>query len=75
MTAAGFKRFKLKQQLYYLLVMQLLLCPIEQVGYSSYEIVETMERAVLRAAELAKQYRLVLSCYLLLCQFRSVPEL
>ena len=30
---------------------------LEQVGYSSYEIVETMERAVLRAAELAKQYQ------------------
>ncbi len=30
---------------------------LEQVGYSSYEIVETMERAVLRATELAKQYQ------------------
>ncbi len=28
---------------------------LKQVGYSSYEIVETMERAVPRAAELAKQ--------------------
>jgi len=28
---------------------------LEQVGYSSYEIVKTMERAVPRAAELAKQ--------------------
>jgi len=30
---------------------------LKQVGYSSYEIVETMERAVPRAAELAKQYQ------------------
>ena len=29
----------------------------EQVGYSSYEIVETMELAVSRSAELAKQYQ------------------
>jgi UDP-N-acetylmuramoylalanine--D-glutamate ligase len=30
---------------------------LEQVRYSRYEIVETMERAVLRAPELAKQYQ------------------
>lgn len=30
---------------------------LEQVGYSSYQIVETMERAVPRATELAKQYK------------------
>lgn len=30
---------------------------LEQVSYSSYEIVETMERAVPRAAELAKHYQ------------------
>jgi len=29
---------------------------LQEVGYYSYEIVETMERAVLRAAELAKEY-------------------
>jgi UDP-N-acetylmuramoylalanine--D-glutamate ligase len=29
---------------------------LEQVGYSAYEIVETIERAVPRAAKLAKQY-------------------
>ncbi len=29
---------------------------LDQVGYSAYEIVETIERAVPRAAELAKQY-------------------
>ncbi|WP_373524919.1 UDP-N-acetylmuramoyl-L-alanine--D-glutamate ligase [Nostoc sp.] len=30
---------------------------LQEVGYYSYEIVETMERAVPRAAELAKQYQ------------------
>ena len=30
---------------------------LKQVGYSTYEIVETMERAIPRAAELAKQYQ------------------
>ncbi|HCF29968.1 MAG TPA: UDP-N-acetylmuramoyl-L-alanine--D-glutamate ligase [Cyanobacteria bacterium UBA11049] len=30
---------------------------LKQVGYSTYEIVETMERAILRAAQLAKQYQ------------------
>ena len=30
---------------------------LDRVGYSSYEIVETMERAVLRATELAKHYQ------------------
>lgn len=30
---------------------------LDRVGYSSYEIVDTMERAVLRAAELAKYYQ------------------
>ncbi|WP_445633359.1 UDP-N-acetylmuramoyl-L-alanine--D-glutamate ligase [Nostoc sp. DSM 114161] len=30
---------------------------LQEVGYSSYEIVETMERAIPRAAELAKQYQ------------------
>ncbi|MBW4685321.1 MAG: UDP-N-acetylmuramoyl-L-alanine--D-glutamate ligase [Komarekiella atlantica HA4396-MV6] len=29
---------------------------LQEVGYYSYEIVETMERAVIRSAELAKQY-------------------
>ena len=30
---------------------------LEQANYSNYEIVETMERAVPKAAELAKQYQ------------------
>ncbi|MCL1468701.1 UDP-N-acetylmuramoyl-L-alanine--D-glutamate ligase [Argonema galeatum] len=30
---------------------------LDEIGYSSYEIVETMERAVPRAAELAKQHQ------------------
>lgn len=30
---------------------------LKQVGYSTYEIVETMERAIPRAAQLAKQYQ------------------
>jgi UDP-N-acetylmuramoylalanine--D-glutamate ligase len=30
---------------------------LEEVGYSSYEIVETMERAIPKAAELAKQHQ------------------
>lgn len=30
---------------------------LEEVGYSSYEIVETMDRAIPRGAELAKQYQ------------------
>ncbi|MHC5722288.1 MAG: UDP-N-acetylmuramoyl-L-alanine--D-glutamate ligase, partial [Nostoc sp.] len=30
---------------------------LQEVGYYSYQIVETMERAVPRAAELAKEYQ------------------
>ncbi|MBD2293631.1 UDP-N-acetylmuramoyl-L-alanine--D-glutamate ligase [Anabaena sphaerica FACHB-251] len=30
---------------------------LEQVGYSNYEIVETMDKAVLKSAELGKQYQ------------------
>jgi len=60
MISAGFKRFKPAAAV--LLIGDaagVFAQRLEQVGYSSYEIVETMEQAVLRAPELAKQYQLV----------------